>query len=284
MPASLPSALSGFDPSAGLTRICKGLGSRLYSPDLKSIGPFPGGLRRQLARTAWLGLLGGLLWLNLYPPSVQAEVSVLKQGERLDLPLLQTRARPPVQRVEMLYLGMLEDRFLDYALENNWQTISVVRDQPGWVRWQLLPGGEAVYSPKTVDLFPIYARGFVVQAYFGQKRLVGLHLVRNPEEPGFEIEDLVHLIEAWFPDNRLLLRYQLLPDDPSQQVITAYLGTIPPAFISDVGRTPVPFCQAFFSPNAQLPLVPPAADLAPQCPAFEGQITEIDAALLDRRS
>ncbi len=230
--------------------------------------------RCQLTHTAWLGILGSLLWLNLHHSLVQAEVSVLKQGEIRHLPLLQTRARPPVQTVEMLYLGMLEDRFVDYALQNNWQTLSVVRDQPGGVRWQLLPGGEAVYSPKATDLFPVYARGFVVQAYFGQQRLIGFHLVRHPEEPGFEVEDLVQLIEAWFPDNRLLLRYQLLPDDRSQQVITAYLGTIPAAFISDVGRTDVPFCQAFFSPSSLTPIVPPALDLPPQCPSFAGRREE----------
>ena len=253
-------------------------------PELLTHSRSPGSLQRsgwrcQITRTAWVGFLGGMIWLNLHHPLVQAEVSVLKQGELRHLPLLQTRARPPVQTVEMLYLGMLEERFLDYALQSNWQTLSVVRDQPSWVRWQLLPGGEAVYSPKAIDLFPVYARGFVVQAYFGQQRLIGFQLVRNPEEPGFEVEDLVQLIEAWFPDNRLLLRYQLLPDDPSQQVITAYLGTIPPAFISDVGRTAIPFCQAFFSPNSLAPLVPPTFDLPPQCPSFPGEMEEVEAAL-----
>lgn len=227
-----------------------------------------------------MGLLGSLVLISLRSHTAQAEVEVLKQGEIQELPLLQTRARPPVQTVDMLYLGMLEDRFLDYALRNNWQTISVVKDRAQWIRWQLLPGGEAVYVPQSADMFPVYARGFVVQAYFDDDRLVGIHLVRNPEEPGFRIEDLVQLIGAWFPDNRLLLRYQLLPDDPSQQVITAYLGTVPPAFISDVGRTKVPFCQAFFTPNTSAPLVPPSLDLAPQCPSFGGQVGDINSTLV----
>jgi hypothetical protein len=144
---------------------------------------------------------------------------VLKQGEVRTLPLLQTRARLPLQ-MEMLYLGMVEERFLSYARANNWETISSDREDPRWSRWQLRPGGEALYlpdSPSSQNSLepPIYARGFYVQAYFVGGRLAGMHLIRNPEEPGFNLKALQRLIRAWFPDNRLMLYYQVLPEDPN---------------------------------------------------------------------
>ncbi len=199
---------------------------------------------------------------------VTADVSVLKQGQVQSLPALQTRARPLLRQMDPFYLGMLERRFLAYALENNWRTISVTRDPPRWVRWQLLPGGEAVY-PVVVDPLlagqPVYARGFVVQAYFQYERLVGLHLIRDPEEIGFDVAQLRQLIRGWFPDHRVVLRYQILPEDPNQQVISAYLGEIPPAFISDIGRNNLPFCHTFLTPNSPTPLLLPGIEVPPQC-------------------
>ncbi|NJK63477.1 MAG: hypothetical protein HC921_13040 [Synechococcaceae cyanobacterium SM2_3_1] len=219
-----------------------------------------------LFRTALLGLVGGLVAMGWVHKPVLADVLVLKQGQLQTLPPLQTRARLPLQPLEMLYLGMLEPRFLAYAVANNWQVISVTRNQDPWVRWQLLPGGESV-DPPLLDptATAIYARGFVVQAYFAQDRLQGMHLIRDPREPGFDLGQLEFLIRGWFPDNRILLRYQVLPDDPSQQVISAYLGDIPPAFVGDLARTSVPFCPVLLSPNLALPLPPPDLDPLPQC-------------------
>ncbi|MDX2273014.1 MAG: hypothetical protein NW237_13850 [Cyanobacteriota bacterium] len=225
-----------------------------------------------LYRLALLGLLGSWVVLMVHHP-VAAEVLVLKQGEIRQLPILQTRARVPIQALEMLYLGMLEDRFLDYANNNNWQTITATRDTQEWTRWQLLPGGEAIYRSPHDDR-PIYARGFLVQAYFEKSRLIGMHLIRNPDEPGFDLPQLKQLIQAWFPDNRILLRYQALPDDPSQQVITAYLGNVPAAFISDLGRTQIPFCQTFLTPNTTLPLLPPLQPQTPQCFSITGSASQ----------
>lgn len=213
-----------------------------------------------------LGLVGGLVAIGWVHKPVLADVLVLKQGQIQALPPLQTRARLPLQPLEMLYLGMLEQRFLAYAVANNWQVISVTRSQDPWVRWQLLPGGESVYPPlPEPTAATIYARGFVVQAYFAQDRLQGMHLIRDPREPGFDLRQLEALIRGWFPDNRILLRYQVLPDDPSQQVISAYLGEVPPAFVGDLARTSVPFCPVLLSPNLAVPLPPPELDPLPQC-------------------
>jgi hypothetical protein len=119
------------------------------------------------------GVLAALLAWK--PCPALAEVLVLKQGEVRTLPLLQTRARPSLQ-MEMLYLGMVEERFLGYAHANNWETISSDREDPRWSRWQLRPGGEALYPPdappsRDPSEPPLYARGFYVEAYFMGGRL-----------------------------------------------------------------------------------------------------------------
>jgi hypothetical protein len=142
-----------------------------------------------LGRAVGAGILTVLLAWE--PCPALGETLVLKQGEVRTLPLLQTRARLPLQ-MEMLYLGMVEERFLSYARANNWETISSDREDPRWSRWQLRPGGEALYlpdSPSSQNSLepPIYARGFYVQAYFVGGRLAGMHLIRNPEEPGFNL-------------------------------------------------------------------------------------------------
>ncbi|MFS8805611.1 hypothetical protein NW813_12600 [Synechococcus sp. R55.6] len=220
-----------------------------------------------LGRAVGAGILTVLLAWE--PCPALGETLVLKQGEVRTLPLLQTRARLPLQ-MEMLYLGMVEERFLSYARANNWETISSDREDPRWSRWQLRPGGEALYlpdSPSSQNSLepPIYARGFYVQAYFVGGRLAGMHLIRNPEEPGFNLKALQRVIRAWFPDNRLMLYYQVLPEDPEQQVLGAYLGTIPPPYLADIQRNRVPFCQTFFSPTLPQPIIPPSVDVPPHC-------------------
>ncbi len=218
-----------------------------------------------LGRAVGAGILAALLAWE--PRPALAEVLVLKQGEVGALPLLQTRARLPLQ-MEMLYLGMVEERFLSYARTNNWETISSDREDPRWSRWQLRPGGEALYLPDAPSLRdpsepPIYARGFYVQAYFVGGRLAGMHLIQNPEEPGFNLKALQRLVRAWFPDNRLMVYYQVLPEDPDQQVLGAYWGNIPPPYLADLQRNRLPFCQSFLSPTSPQPIVPPAAP--PHC-------------------
>ncbi|MCF2971244.1 hypothetical protein L1047_08560 [Synechococcus sp. Nb3U1] len=225
-------------------------------------------LLKSLCGAVWLGILGALLLWDRRPAF--AEALVLKQGELRALPLLQTRARLPLQPLEMLYLGMFEERFLNYARANNWETISSNREDPRWTRWQLRPGGEALYLADPFLLQdplqpPIYARGFYVQAYFVAGRLVGMHLIQNPEEPGFNLKELQKLIRAWFPDNRLMLHYQVLPEDPHQQVLGAYLGNIPSAFIADIQLNRVPFCQTFLTPTSPQPITPPLIDPPPHC-------------------
>ncbi len=244
-------------------------------------------LLKGLARSAWLGIFSALLVWE-HRPAV-AEVLVLKQGEVRTLPLLQTRARLPLQPLEMLYLGMVEERFLSYARANNWETLSSNREDPRWTRWQLRPGGEALYLSDASLLRdpsqpPIYARGFDVQAYFSGGRLVGMHLIHNPEEPGFRLKELQNLVRAWFPDNRLMLYYQVLPEDPEQHVLGAYLGNIPPAFIADIQRNPVPFCQTFLTPSSPQPITPPLIDLPPHCLAMSDSAQVQGAAALGKGS
>lgn len=178
-----------------------------------------------------------------------ASQTLVKVGEAQALPPLQTRAQPPNQATEMLYMGMWQERFFGYARSNNWSTLSSLQQDS--IRWDLIPGGEAVY---TVDNQQVYARGFTVHAYFVDNRLAGLRMSRNPTEPGFTLRKLHTLIRAWFPDNRILLRYQVLPQDTTQQVIHAYLGDVPATFIADLAQLSVPFCQSFLIPTNPLSL------------------------------
>ncbi|MEN9204320.1 MAG: hypothetical protein Q6K99_09045 [Thermostichales cyanobacterium BF4_bins_65] len=204
-------------------------------------------------------ILAGTLLTGI-PKSGQAEVVVWKEGQYQAFPLLQTRARPPVPVATTLYLGMLQQHFLLYATDNNWQTLRVVRHGIDASRWDLLPGGEAVYSSYGSDLRPTYARGFWVRAYFDQQRLVGMQLVRDPREPGFSVAQLQRLVQGWFPDHALVLWFQVLPEDQSQQVLLAYLGEVPAAFERDLLPTlNVPFCQAL--------LVPGRTTTVPDCQA-----------------
>jgi hypothetical protein len=189
-----------------------------------------------------------------------AEVLILKEGQYQTLPLLQTRARPPIPMGTTLYLGMLQQHFLLYATDNNWETLRVVHHGVDASRWDLLPGGEAVYSSYTPEPRPTYARGFSVRAYFDRQRLVGMQLLRDPREPGFSVSQLQKLVQAWFPDHTLVLWFQVLPEDQSQQVILAYLGEVPHAFERDLQPTlNVPFCQTL--------LIPGRSSSLPQCQA-----------------
>ncbi|GAB4218132.1 MAG: hypothetical protein OHK0012_25640 [Synechococcales cyanobacterium] len=201
----------------------------------------------------WAGMVAMSSWLAVHggPWAAWAEVMILKQGQYQSFPTLQTRARPPVPLSATLHLGMLQRHFLLYAADNNWQTVGVLQYGVDLSRWDLLPGGEAVYSAQGGELRPAYARGFVVRAYFDQSRLVGMQLIRDPREPGFSLKQLQHLIQAWFPDNALVLWFQVLPEDQSQQVLAAYLGEVPPAFERDLNNhLGVPFCQALLSPGS----------------------------------
>jgi len=182
--------------------------------------------------------------------SAWAEVLILKEGQYQNLPLLQTRARPPIPVATTLHLGMVQQHFLLYATDNNWQTLRVVHHGVDASRWDLLPGGEAVHNTHTPEPRPTYARGFWVRAYFDQHRLVGMQLLRDPREPGFSVSQLQKLVQAWFPDQALVLWFQVLPEDQSQQVILAYLGEVPDAFAQDLLPTlNIPFCQTLLTPG-----------------------------------
>jgi hypothetical protein len=195
--------------------------------------------------------------------------TIVKVGEPRSWPPLQTRARLPVSQTEMLYVGMLRDRLFAYAREHNWQTVAVRQDKDDrrWERWDFLPGGESVLTPFWEQ---VYARGFFLQVYFESDRLVGLHFQRNPAEPGFNATQLHRLVRAWFPDNPILLRYQVLPEDRTTQVVSAYLGTVPLPFLSDLASVEAPYCQSYLVPDsAGILLVPSPSETAPQCSHLE---------------
>ena len=210
-----------------------------------------------------------LIGLGLLGPSAIAEV--FKEGEHRLLPPLQTRARSPLQPLEMLYIGMRLDRFLLYAELQNWRSFQTETVEIGdtWQRWwELLPGGEAVYTPNAER---VYARGFIVRAYFEGDRLTGLQFRRNPDVPAFNITQLHRLIRAWFPDNQVVLHYQFLPEDSSRQVIGAYVGDIPVAFLSDLldsdflDTENIPLCSSVLVPRVPQPQPLPSINPPSHC-------------------
>ncbi len=192
---------------------------------------------------------------------------MLKQGEQRQLPPLQTRAKPPLQPLEMMYLGMQLDRFLSYAEQNNWQLLDFERNHldETWQRWELLPGGEAVYTPPLPAVERVYARGFIVRAYFHHDRLMGLQLLPNLAEAHLNDVQLHHLVRAWFPDNQLVLRYQVLPEDRTHQVISAYWGEIPIVLVGDLAPLDTPFCESVLIPNTPQVLTVPAVGPPEHC-------------------
>jgi len=179
--------------------------------------------------------------------AVQAAPLPLKNGSRPEFVLPQTRARPLLMR-ERLYLGMQETAFLGYVRSQGWELI----EQHGGERRRGLaasdlytPGGEQLTAETGEQIF---VQGIFVRPFFEHNRLVGLQLTPNFGEGGLTLRQLLILARAWFPDYRLPLRYQVLPEDSAQQVIEALLGRVPDAFAHLVGRTPLQFQSLVLKP------------------------------------
>jgi hypothetical protein len=169
-----------------------------------------------------------------------------KNGLRPEVLLPQTRARPPLD-FERLYLGMREASFLGYARAQGWELV----DQTGTLRRSgaaavlYAPGGEALAIDGGES---VLAQGVFVRVFFERDRLVGLQITPNFSEGGITLRRLQLLARAWFPDDRLKLRYQILDEDSAQQVIEALLGRIPEAFAPLTGRSPIPFQAIVLGP------------------------------------
>ncbi|MDX2254320.1 MAG: hypothetical protein NW214_02280 [Pseudanabaenaceae cyanobacterium bins.39] len=167
-----------------------------------------------------------------------------KLGTTRRLPSLQTRARPPLQP-ETFHLGMLETQFFEYAKENNWAAIATVhRDEVTMHRLQ--PGGEGLYALPDRQL--VYARGFTADIYFERDRLVGIRMTPDSRDQLITARELLTLVRAWFPDDMVSVIYQVAPSDPRQSIIETLIGTIPPSFEQDLGKTRLPFCRVIIFP------------------------------------
>ena len=163
----------------------------------------------------------------------------LKNGRRPDGLLPQTRARPLLD-TQRLYFGMREADFVAFTQFQGWTPLErnsrlLRRDSLAAL---YLPGGESLGGDDSPSVF---VQGFFVRVYFERGRLTGLQLLPNFGEGGLSLGELQALARAWFPDDRMRLRYQILPEDMTQQVIEAIFGRVPDAFADLVGRAPVPF-------------------------------------------
>ncbi|NJK33597.1 MAG: hypothetical protein HC919_00860 [Oscillatoriales cyanobacterium SM2_2_1] len=96
----------------------------------------------------------------------------------------------------------------------------------------------------TLNAELVYAKGFVADVYFSDRRLVGLRLVADSRDRPLSLPNLFRLAQAWFPDQMLSVIYQVLPDDPQRIVVDSLIGTIPDVFRRELGRAALPFCRA----------------------------------------
>lgn len=182
-----------------------------------------------------------LLGLVLSAGSVPA-----KSGRRTEFRLPQTRARPLLE-AERLYLGMRDIEFNNYTRTQGWDVLDQEeRPRRGSASTLLLqPGGEAL---NTEDGAIIFAQGVFVRPFFEKTRLVGMQLTPNFGEGGISLRQFQLLARAWFPDDRLVMRYQILPEDSSQKIVEAVIGRIPEAFRDLIGKTPIPFHPLVLNP------------------------------------
>jgi hypothetical protein len=135
---------------------------------------------------------------------------------------------------------MTETDFFAYARNHNWAAVtSRFVAEHGLHRLQ--PGGEGLY---TLDAQLVYAKGFVADVYFSDRRLVGMRLVADTRDRPLTLPDLFRLTQAWFPDQMLSVIYQVLPQDRQQTVVESLIGTIPHVFRQEMGRAALPYCRA----------------------------------------
>lgn len=179
---------------------------------------------------------------SVFPLEASAEPG--KVGEVRSLPGLQTRARPPLLP-GTLHIGMWENRFFEYAKDNNWAAIATVQRQDA-TRYDLQPGGEGVYALPNLDL--VYARGFTAHVYFDKGRLVGIKLTQDTRDRSLTFGQLLTLVRAWFPDDMLSVVYQVIPADPKKRVLESLIGSLPTAFNNDLGQANLPFCRTVIFP------------------------------------
>ncbi|AGY58237.1 hypothetical protein [Gloeobacter kilaueensis] len=186
-------------------------------------------------------LLAGCL-LGSWP----AAALPIKNGQLPTEILPQTRARPALD-LQRLYFGMREEDFAAYARDQTWMVLeaSARVQRKAATAIMFSPGGEAVDQSGGP---PVFAQGFFVRAYFERGRLVGLQLLPNYSEGGISLTALQRLSRSWFPDEKLNLRFQMFPEDGSQQVVEAILGRVPDSFADQVGRAHLQFQSLVLGP------------------------------------
>jgi hypothetical protein len=169
-----------------------------------------------------------------------------KSGRRPEFRLPQTRARPLLE-AERMYLGMRDIEFNLYTHTQGWEVLDQEeRPRRGSASTLLLqPGGEALNGE---DGTVVFAQGVFVRPFFEKARLVGIQLTPNFGEGGISLRQFQSLARAWFPDDRLVMRYQILPEDSTQKIVEAVIGRIPEAFRDLIGKTPIPFHPLVLNP------------------------------------
>jgi hypothetical protein len=190
-----------------------------------------------------LGHLGSALVLGLV---LSAGSVPAKSGRRPEFRLPQTRARPFLE-AERMYLGMRDIEFNNYTHAQGWEILDQKeRPRRGSASTLLLqPGGEALNGE---DGTVVFAQGVFVRPFFEKTRLVGMQLTPNFGEGGISLHQFQLLARAWFPDDRLVMRYQILPEDSTQKIVEAVIGRIPEAFRDLIGKTPIPFHPLVLNP------------------------------------
>jgi hypothetical protein len=142
---------------------------------------------------------------------------------------------------------MRDIEFNNYTRSQGWDVLDQEeRPRRGSASTLLMqPGGEAF---NTEDGTVVFAQGVFVRPFFEKTRLVGMQLTPNFGEGGISLRQFQLLARAWFPDDRLVLRYQILPEDSTQKIVEAVIGRIPESFRDLIGKTPIPFHPLILNP------------------------------------
>jgi hypothetical protein len=166
------------------------------------------------------------LWVDL----PVAAKDVFKEGVEHSVPLLQTHVRP-LLGADHLYWGILEGNFSRYADQNQWQSLNPRRLQNQVSSSFYALGGGGLYTPEG---FLVFAQEANVRTYFRRNRLVGLLIL--PTTQNLDLLTLTQWSRAWFPDDEVILQYQVETTESGQRILQALLGEVPPEFAGDVQK------------------------------------------------
>jgi hypothetical protein len=80
----------------------------------------------------------------------------------------------------------------------------------------------------------VFAQEANVRTYFRRNRLVGLLIL--PTTQNLDLLTLTQWSRAWFPDDEVILQYQVETTESGQRILQALLGEVPPEFAGDVQK------------------------------------------------